>query len=169
MSESASVQIRRLTEYAESEQGVLEYLVRRWLNKPDRSVVEDVLSESYFIAAEKLLREPDLEVKNMGAWFKKVIYYQCLKQRSKKQEVELSLLEIDDLEIEEEFLDELYQGARVDLDQALQELEEHEVTILKMYSEGYTSTEIANKTGYDASSVRRIKKRVIAELRKALK
>lgn len=86
--------IRQLTEFVQANQGPLAYFAGVCLSTGSRSVrpetIEDVLSDAYLVAATRIQKDPDLAIRKMGAWFRKVIFFTCLKEKHKRKMTELT-------------------------------------------------------------------------------
>jgi RNA polymerase sigma factor (sigma-70 family) len=168
--------IERLTEIVKAEESALARFAWRCLavrgNRPSREDIEDAMSEAYIAAVTRLQSEPTLVVRNLGAWFRKFLFFKCLtlaKRRRLEGQDDLSVL-ARGLEEEDTVLDAIA-SRDSDPDQALiaQELlsglDPAARRILELSAEGYTSAEIAEVVRESADNVRQIKVRTLNTLR----
>ena len=135
--------------------------------------VREVMADAYIAAAQRLKSDRELNVENMGGWFRRVLFLACLthnrhRLRDMRRFVN-SLNEDDDL------LGLLASTpAQFDLGVALKEalgkLREEDRTIVMMSAEGYTSGDIADMLGasFNATNVRKRNSRALAALQKLL-
>lgn len=168
--------IERLTEIVQAEESALARFAWRCLavrgNRPSREDIEDAMSEAYIAAVTRLQSEPTLAVRDLGAWFRKFVFFKCLtlaKRRRLEGQDDLSVF-ARGLEEEDTVLDAI--AARdSDPDQGLiaQELlsglDQTSRRILELSAEGYTSAEIAEVVRESAENVRQIKARTLNALR----
>jgi len=171
--------IRDLTNLVRSEANSLSGFARvnllRVMRSPQREDVEDVLSDAYLAAATRLRREPSLEVQNLGAWFRKVLFFRCLQYGKKWREGKWAK-SLEDLENEDQVLEILHQAEKSHsttettllVDECLSKLDDRERQVLVLAAQGYTSREIGNKFKETPENIRKIKSRAIEKLRNLL-
>jgi RNA polymerase sigma factor (sigma-70 family) len=139
--------------------------------RPTRADIEDALSDAFVTAAIRLRREPHLTIERPLAWFKKIVFFRCLHMaaaaKSRRWVTLVSQLEIDDV-----LLDSVRDGARgpgietrLTIEALLDGLDGRSKEVLRLYAEGFTSTEIAEQLGETADNVRQLKSRTLRSLR----
>jgi len=130
--------------------------------KPSNEDLEDLISDAYLVAAEKLISHKDLVVNNAYAWFRKFILYEALGQFKKYKKLKLQL------QIEVDLLEDLRQGNNKNyeqLKQATAHLAARDRKIILLSAEGYTSGAIARKMNMSAANIRKIKSRILKEFK----
>lgn len=145
-----------------------------------REDIEDALADAYLAAATRLRRDPSLHVERLSPWFRRVLFLTCMQhaRRNRRDETADWLIEEDgllDLLVDAKSTDP---ELRATLDQVLDKLG-IDARIVRMASEGFTSSEIAVALRPDldlgedisraADAIRQRKSRAIAKLRKLLK
>ncbi len=170
-------QIHRLTEEAKKSQSALAGFARAVLSRLGRGAttqdVEDVLADAYLAAATRLRNDTDLQVENMGGWFRRVILLTCLEHH--RRELREQRQFASQLQDEDDSLDLIanerpVSELRAALQQALARLPDADRRIVEMAASGHTSNEIAAAigNGTTAEAVRKQKSRVLAALQKLL-
>ena len=139
-----------------------------------KSDVEDVLSDAYLAAASKIRSKPDLEIENFYAWYRKFLFFACLKLAARKGQ--FPSVELEELENYAQLLEivhsgQVHQDPDVSLfcEKLLMNLKEKDRDILTKSAQGYTSVEIAEELELKPEAVRQSKKRALELLRKLVK
>jgi len=167
--------IRSLTDLVKREEPALAGFAWRCLavrmRRPQREDVEDVLSDAYLAAATRLRCDSSLVVHSLGAWFRRVLFFRCLKH-AKMQSADDWEKPIDQLEREDEMVEILHRGSHIETedailaDELLSTLGGRDRRILELTIEGYTSREIAEVLEETPENVRKVKSRAIGKLQR---
>lgn len=165
--------IRKLTDLLRRRQRQLAGFAWRCLSvrgvQPQNADVQDALSDAYLIAATKIRNDPTLVVENWEAWFRKFLFFTCLKLADAHHKLGLTTT-IDELEAEDEILQSsAHWDDNILARELLDSLEPEEREVLTQAGSGYTSNEIGVALGKSADNVRQIKSRAIEKLRQGLK
>lgn len=178
MTDSVEERIKKLTEEVMKRERQLAGFAWNILesrgSSPSRVDIEDVLSEAYLTAATKVRNQENLIIENYFAWFRKVLFFACLKFA--KKQGQLQEVQYQELEDEAQLLEivNIHQkGQDPDVSilskELLGALSETDQDIVKSSAEGYTSREIANRLSLSPESVRQRKKRALDVLKGLLK
>jgi RNA polymerase sigma factor (sigma-70 family) len=170
METASETRIRHLTTLLRDRQREFGNLAWRILlvrgARPQQQDIEDALADAYLAAATRLRNEPELAADHLEPWFRKVLFFTCLKQGDAKRKLGLSQT-IEELEYEDEVLQSApLWDKQIDIAQRLDSLEPEEREIVRLAGEGYTSAEIASRVGKSAQNVRKIKSRAIGKLQR---
>jgi RNA polymerase sigma factor (sigma-70 family) len=165
--------IRQLTDVARRRQRDWQSFAWQCLSvrgaQPQPADVQDALSEAYLTAATRLRNEPTLIVENLEAWFRKVLFFVCLKQADARHKLGL-VGTLESLQGEDEVLQfSPSWDHNILARQLLDNLEPEEREIVTMAGQGLTSKEIGQALGKSGENVRQIKARAIAKLKAGLK
>lgn len=140
--------------------------------RPTPADVEDALGDAFVTAATRLRNESQLTVERPLAWFKKIVFFKCLRMAAKAKPRRWMAL-VDELEESDELLDHVQSGGRgpgietrLALEALLGALDERSRDVLRQFAEGFTSTEIAEQLGESAENVRQLKSRALRTLQK---
>jgi RNA polymerase sigma factor (sigma-70 family) len=164
--------IRELTDVARSQQNDFERFAWRCLAvrgfQPQREDVEDALSDAYLIAATRIRNEPALRIPNLPAWFRRVLFFACLKKVDRKRSLgiteEIEALEFEDSQVRSN----PDWDSPIFVRDLLEKLEPKERAVLGLLAQGETSGDIAGKLNLSAENVRQIKSRGIRSLRRIM-
>ena len=133
--------------------------------------VEDVLSDAYVDAATRLRRDPEYRVEDMVAWFRRFVFWRCIKKGRLTRWERLRF--VPHLEEQEEML-EMIDGGNTSLDvhiamrEAYEPLTDDEQKLTALILAGRTSEEIAEADGVSVVAARKRKSRLFNKLRTLL-
>jgi RNA polymerase sigma factor (sigma-70 family) len=169
--------IQELTDFVQTEQQSLFRFAWRCIalrgRKPGVQDIEDVMSDAYLTAATLLRDERSAPVRNLGAWFRKILFFRCLRLAAKWRFRQWDRT-IDDLEAQDEVLDLVASGvegspaheSRLLVRELLDSLDSRSRAIVELAAEGYSAVEIAERVGESPANVRQLKSRAVARLRR---
>ena len=140
--------------------------------EPDLADIEDVMSDAFVVAMSRLREEPLLKIRNLGGWFRKILFFQCLR-RARKWRFEGWDALVTSLEEGDYVLDILQHTTTPPDDpdlailarELLDRLGPLERRIVELSISGYTSSEIAALEGETPANVRQLKSRALKRLR----
>jgi RNA polymerase sigma factor (sigma-70 family) len=163
--------IRALSELLRAKRSQLQSFAWRCLSvrgaRPQIADVQDALAEAYLRAATRLKNQPELAPDNLEAWFRRVLFFTCVKHADARYKLGLSTT-IEELQAEDAVLEPAV-WEQILAGQLLAKLDPQEGDILRMAAEGYTSVEIGQKYGRPADTIRQAKSRAISRLRRGIK
>jgi len=175
MNANAEMQIKKLAEaLKQDEKSLLAFAFRTLAARgprPNAADLEDLLSTAFLEAAKLLRDRKDLRVTNYTAWFRRILYFTCMRHLRDRRKVEVvgldELIEADQL-YDRILVDEGSGDTGTKLEELLEQLSDESRRVLERSAQGYTSREIAEDIGKSADAVRQIKSRGIAALKSIL-
>ena len=159
-------EVAKLTEVASGNHRLLAGLAWRAMSmsglRPKQEDLEDAISDAYLAAASRL--RAGEAIRDMGPWFKRVLFFTCLAQARKyyrRKETALDEL-TDELLADDRAIDAL--DRMVDARRLLADLPEADRLLIAAVLEGRTSSEIGEQLGIPADTARQRKHRILARL-----
>lgn len=176
--DSIEEKIKQLTRNVMAKQRQLAAFASKTLQSsglsPSIADIEDVLSDAYLTAATRLRIEEYLSIEHYYAWYRRFLYFACLKFAEKKGRlptVQLTNLEeeVQLLEIVDAHRRGINPDASLLVQELLKNLDETDQDILISRAAGYEYKEIAKKLNMSEESVRKRKSRASKALKELMK
>ncbi len=170
--------IEEMAELLRREERQYAKLAWVWLKrhgaKPTTEDVEDVMEDAFLRAATKL-RHDGVQVRNLGAWYARFLFYRCLEfARSKRRDDAFVTrsLDLEDMDRIQQYVADHVASEGDDgrfLRGILDTLSSEERKLLDSYMDGATSEQLAVKFNVTPAALRQRKHRILKKLEWRLK